>query len=342
MTTTAMLDEPAAKTSLPTDSGDGELLSLVIPVLNERDSLEPLFAEIAEVAVANHLRIEVVFVDDGSTDGSWTIIEKLAASDPRVHGIRFRRNFGKAAALAAGFKAAQGKSVMTLDADLQDDPREIPGFLIALGNGLDVVSGWKKVRHDPWHKVWPSRLFNTMVGAVTGVWLHDHNCGMKAYRAEVFHEVRLYGELHRFIPVLAESRGFKVGELVINHRQRKFGRSKYGFRRFAKGFLDLLTVKFLTGFGHRPQHLLGNFGLIPMGIGLLGMFFLAINAAVRLASEHTVGASTTTQIVIAILSVGLLLFGAQLAIAGLIAELIVDRGPDDLDPYCVAERTQLR
>ena len=318
---------------------DAELISLVIPVLNERESLEPLHREIGEVAAANNLRIEIVFVDDGSTDGSWKLIEKLGAADPRVRGIRFRRNFGKAAALSAGFKAAAGKSIMTLDADLQDDPHEIPRFLAALGEGLDVVSGWKKVRHDPWHKVWPSRLFNGMVGAVTGVWLHDHNCGMKAYRAEVFQEVRLYGELHRFIPVLAESRGFKVGELVINHRQRKFGHSKYGIRRFFKGFLDLLTVKFLTGFGHRPQHLLGNFGLIPVALGIFGMLFLAVNAIVRLASEHTVGASTTTQIVIAILSVGLLLFGAQLAIAGLIAELIVDRGQDDVQQYSVAERT---
>ena len=318
---------------------DAKLISLVIPVLNERESLEPLHREIGEVAAANNLRIEIVFVDDGSTDGSWKLIEKLGAADPRVRGIRFRRNFGKAAALSAGFKAAAGKSIMTLDADLQDDPHEIPRFLAALGEGLDVVSGWKKVRHDPWHKVWPSRLFNGMVGAVTGVWLHDHNCGMKAYRAEVFQEVRLYGELHRFIPVLAESRGFKVGELVINHRQRKFGHSKYGIRRFFKGFLDLLTVKFLTGFGHRPQHLLGNFGLIPVALGIFGMLFLAVNAIVRLASEHTVGASTTTQIVIAILSVGLLLFGAQLAIAGLIAELIVDRGQDDVQQYSVSERT---
>jgi glycosyltransferase involved in cell wall biosynthesis len=338
MNSTAILAPPAAK-ALPPEAVEGKLLSLVIPVLNERESLEPLFAEIAAVAAANRLNLEVIFVDDGSTDGSWTTIEKLAASDPRVRGVRFRRNFGKAAALAAGFKAALGKSIMTLDADLQDDPHEIPRFIAALGEGLDVVSGWKKVRHDPWHKVWPSRLFNAMVGAVTGVWLHDHNCGMKAYRAEVFQEVRLYGELHRFIPVLAESRGFKIGELVINHRQRKFGHSKYGVRRFAKGFLDLLTVKFLTGFGHRPQHLLGNFGLIPVGLGVLGMLFLAINAIVRLASDHSVGASSTTQIVIAIISVGLLLFGAQLAIAGLIAELIVDRGPDDLDPYCIAERT---
>lgn len=324
---------------IPLLIADAELISLVIPVLNERESLEPLHREIGEVAAANNLRIEIVFVDDGSTDGSWKVIEQLGAADPRVRGIRFRRNFGKAAALSAGFKAAAGKSIMTLDADLQDDPHEIPRFLAALGEGLDVVSGWKKVRHDPWHKVWPSRLFNGMVGAVTGVWLHDHNCGMKAYRAEVFQEVRLYGELHRFIPVLAESRGFKVGELVINHRQRKFGHSKYGIRRFFKGFLDLLTVKFLTGFGHRPQHLLGNFGLIPVALGIFGMLFLAVNAIVRLASEHTVGASTTTQIVIAILSVGLLLFGAQLAIAGLIAELIVDRGQDDVQQYSVAERT---
>lgn len=315
------------------------LVSLVIPVLNEHESLAALHAEIAEVAAANGLRVEIIFVDDGSSDGSWKVIEKLAAADPRVRGIRFRRNFGKAAALAAGFKSASGTSILTLDADLQDDPHEIPRFLEALREGRDVVSGWKKIRHDPWHKVWPSRLFNAMVGAVTGVWLHDHNCGMKAYRAEVMQEVRLYGELHRFIPVLAEARGFKVGELIINHRHRKYGRSKYGVRRFAKGFLDLLTVKFLTGFGHRPQHLLGNFGLFPVAFGILGMLFLGINAIIRLASDHTVGASTTTQIVIAILSVGLLLFGAQLAIAGLIAELIVDRGPDDLEPYCIAERT---
>jgi dolichol-phosphate mannosyltransferase len=337
---TTLLEDAAAPSHSPAATGEAELLSLVIPVFNEKESLEPLFAEIAEVASANRLRIEVIFVDDGSTDGSWKTIKRIAAADERVKAIRFRRNFGKAAALAAGFKAAAGKSIMTLDADLQDDPHEIPRFLTELRNGLDVVSGWKKLRHDPWHKVWPSRVFNGMVGVVTGVRLHDHNCGMKAYRAEVLREVRLYGELHRFVPVLAAARGFKVGELVINHRQRKFGYSKYGIRRFAKGFLDLLTVKFLTGFGHRPQHLLGNFGLFPVGLGIVGMLLLAVNAIVRIASDHTVGASSTTQIVVAIISVGLLLFGAQLAIAGLIAELIVDRGPDDLAPYCIAETLQ--
>lgn len=320
----------------PSPPAAPELLTLVIPVLNERESLGPLHAEISEVAAKLDRPIEIVFIDDGSTDGSWAIILKLAESDPRVRGIRFRRNFGKAAALAAGFRAANGAAVVTLDADLQDDPHEISNFLAALRN-KDVVSGWKKVRHDPWHKVLPSRVFNAMVSRLTGVPLHDHNCGMKAYRREVFSEVRLYGELHRFIPVLAAARGFTVGELVIQHRARKFGHSKYGVRRFAKGFLDLVTVKFLTGFGHRPQHLLGNFGLLPIGIGFFGLFLLAANAVVRILSDHTVGGSALTQIVVAVLSVGLLLFGAQLVIAGLLAELIVDRGPEDLEPYCVAE-----
>lgn len=315
-----------------------DLLTLVIPVLNEQDSLGPLHAEISEVAETLGGPVEVVFVDDGSTDGSWAKIAELAAADRRVRGIRFRRNFGKAAALAAGFADANGAAVVTLDADLQDDPHEIPRFLDALRE-KDVVSGWKKVRHDPWHKVLPSRVFNAMVSWLTSVPLHDHNCGMKGYRRAVFGEVKLYGELHRFIPVLAAARGFTVGELVIQHRARKFGYSKYGFRRFAKGFLDLVTVKFLTGFGHRPQHLLGNFGLFPIGVGFFGLFLLAVNAVVRLVSDHSQGAGPNTQVVVSILSVGLLLFGAQLVIAGLLAELIVDRGPDDLRPYTVSETT---
>ncbi len=165
---------------------------------------------------------------------------------------------------------------MTLDADLQDDPREIPRFLTAISTGLDVVSGWKKVRHDPWHKVFPSRVFNWLVSRLTGVSLHDHNCGMKCYRREVFKEVRLYGELHRFVPVLAAARGFRVGEITIAHRPRRFGRSKYGMRRFVTGFLDLLTVKFLTGFGQRPQHLLGAVGLLCFFLGGLELLYLTV------------------------------------------------------------------
>jgi len=234
------------------------MISVVVPVFNEAESLEALHAELVEVGRANNLQMNIVFVDDGSTDGSWQIIRRLAAENPRVRGLRFRTNFGKAAALNAGFALARDPLVMTLDADLQDDPHEIPRFLEQMEQGFDVVSGWKKVRHDPWHKVWPSRVFNWMVSRLTGVKLHDHNCGMKCYRREVLDEVRLYGELHRFVPVLAAARGFRVGELVIHHRPRQFGRSKYGVSRFIKGFLDLLTVKFLTGFGQRPQHLLGG------------------------------------------------------------------------------------
>src|SRR5262245_85789 len=194
------------------------MISVVIPVFNEEESLAILYEEIARSAVAANLQVEVLFIDDGSTDNSWQRIRTLSEQHHDVHGIRFRRNFGKAAALSAGFAAARGDIIMTLDADLQDDPAEIPKFLARLNEGYDVISGWKQTRLDPWHKTWPSWVFNGMVSWLTGVKLHDHNCGMKCYRAEVFREIRLYGELHRFIPVLAEARGFKVAELAINHR----------------------------------------------------------------------------------------------------------------------------
>src|SRR5437660_4641446 len=250
------------------------MITAVIPVYNECESLEPLHGEIVYTAEQNDLDIEILFVDDGSTDGSWLAIAEMAKKDVRVRGIRLRRNFGKAAALSAGFRAARGDVIITMDSDLQDAPQEIPRFLTALENGLDVVSGWKRVRNDPWHKVWPSRVFNVFVSWLTGVPLHDHNCGMKCYRAEVFREIRLYGELHRFIPVLAASRGFRVGEMEINHRPRRFGHSKYGARRFIKGFLDLLTVKFLTGYGQRPQHFLGTIGFLSCLLGGLGIVYL--------------------------------------------------------------------
>jgi glycosyltransferase involved in cell wall biosynthesis len=323
------------------------VISVVIPVCNEADSLLPLFAEIAEVARREVLDLEILFVDDGSTDGSWKVIGELAKQDPRVHGIRFRRNFGKAAALSAGFHAARGDVILTLDADLQDDPAEIPRFLAALegpdpteagGNGaLDVVSGWKRVRRDPWHKVWPSRVFNAMVSWVTSVRLHDHNCGMKCYRAEVFQEIRLYGELHRFIPVLAAARGYRVGEIAINHRPRKFGRSKYGVRRFIKGFLDLLTVKFLTGFGQRPQHLLGSLGLVSFLLGSLGLVYLGISWIIRL--WYPEWSDPLHQRPLLIYCVAALLLGAQMMSIGFLAELITAYQSRDEDAYSIAERT---
>ncbi|HUY35522.1 MAG TPA: glycosyltransferase family 2 protein [Pirellulales bacterium] len=317
------------------------MLSIVIPVYNEAESLETLCRELDEVARAEGYELQVIFVDDGSTDGSWQAIRRLAAADPRVRGIRFRRNFGKAAALAAGFAAARGELVMTLDADLQDDPAEIPNFLARVGEDLDVVSGWKQVRHDPWHKVWPSRVFNGMVSRLTGVRLHDHNCGMKCYRREVLAEVRLYGELHRFVPVLAHARGFRVGEIAISHRPRRFGRSKYGVGRFVKGFLDLLTVKFLTGFGQRPQHALGAVGLGFFVLGGLGLGYLTIYWIVsQMRPEWNLVPLHDRPAVL--YSLGALLLGGQLMSIGFLAELIIAYQGRDSDTYSIAEETPSR
>ncbi len=316
------------------------MISVVIPVYNEKESLAPLLGEIAEIARQAPVELEVLFVDDGSRDGSWTLITDLARKHDWVHGIRLRRNFGKAAALSAGFHAAHGDLILTMDADLQDDPREIPAFVAALQKGLDVVSGWKRVRHDPWHKVWPSRVFNSVVSQMTGVRLHDHNCGMKGYRSEVFREVRLYGELHRFIPVLAAARGFTIGEIVIQHRPRRFGRSKYGVRRFIKGFLDLLTVKFLTGFGQRPQHLLGTIGLISFLAGSVGLAYLAVTWFINWWLPSTFLPLHERPLLI--YSVAALLLGAQMMSIGFLAELITAYQSRDEDSYSIAERTEVR
>ena len=323
------------------DPGDPQMISLVIPVYNERESLVALHAEISEVAAKLTEHVEIIFVDDGSKDDSWQLVCDLASKDERIRGIKFRRNFGKAAALAAGFAAAKGGVIITMDADLQDDPHEIPHFLEKLRGGLDVVSGWKKVRHDPWHKVIPSRVFNKFLSVLTGVHLHDHNCGMKAYRAEALHEVHLYGEMHRFVPVLAFARGFKVGELVIQHRARKFGSSKYGWKRFIKGALDVITVRLLTGFGRRPQHFIGAWGLGFASAGMLGFFLLLVNLLVR-QFEADAGAGPLTQLVTLICCVGLGLLGAQCVLTGLVCETIVARKWLDNDPYSVAERTDGR
>ena len=314
------------------------MISFVIPVYNEEESLAILHAEIADHCRATEQPFEIVFVDDGSKDGSWPLVRKLAEADPRVRGIRFRRNFGKAAALSAGFSAAKGDIIFTLDADLQDDPAEVPQFLKVLEAGHDVVSGWKKIRHDPWHKTMPSRVFNGLVSWVTGVRLHDHNCGFKCYRAEIFKEVRLYGELHRFIPVLAAARGFRVGEVVVNHRPRKFGKSKYGVRRFIKGFLDLLTVKFLTGFGQRPQHMLGSIGLLSFLAGNLGLLYLAVTWVIRLWQPDSFERLHERPLLI--YSATALLLGAQMMSIGFLAELITAYMSRDQDSYSVAERTK--
>ena len=311
------------------------MISIVIPVYNEKDSLALLHGEIERVARQAKLEIETVFVDDGSRDGSWDVIRELAQRHPNVRAIRFRRNFGKAAALSAGFAAAKGTIVVTMDADLQDDPAEIPRFLEALATGLDVVSGWKQTRYDPWHKVFPSRVFNALVSRLTGVRLHDHNCGMKAYRAVVLREIRLYGEMHRFIPVLAASRGFRVGEIVIHHRPRRFGASKYGVKRFVKGFLDLLTVRFLTRYRQRPQHFLGGVGLLFLVLAGFGLSYQALCGLLPWINDAW--SMPLAGFPWLPLSLTALILGVQILSVGFLAELVVANTARKQDAYAVAE-----
>ena len=312
-----------------------ELITIVIPLLDESESLEELGNALLAVAARHGLCLEVIFVDDGSQDGSWETIRRLAAADPRVRGIRFRRNFGKAAALAAGFEAARGSVVLQMDADLQDDPAEIPNFLAKLEEGFDVVNGWKRVRKDPWHKVWPSRVFNWLVSRLTGLKLHDHNCGLKCFRAEVVKELHLYGELHRFIPVMAYARGYRVTELPIEHHSRRYGRSKYTFDRFGKGLLDVFTVVFLTVFRQRPLHLLGGIGLPAFLLGAAGLFYLAVCWVLARFHVHGFGPIGTRPLLI--YSLACLMLGFQLLAIGFLGELVASQDIRNEHKYSIAE-----
>jgi dolichol-phosphate mannosyltransferase len=313
------------------------MLSVVIPVCNEEASLAQLHAELDEVARGHDYDMEIVLVDDGSTDGTWQQIEQLTGLDPRVRGIRLRRNFGKAAALRAAFDTVRGDIVFTLDGDLQDDPAEIPRFLEEMSGEVDLVSGWKKQRHDPWHKVLPSRVFNWLVSRMTGVRLHDHNCGFKCYRREVLADVTLYGEMHRFVPVLAAARGWKIGEIVVNHRPRRHGRSKYGVGRIVRGFLDLLTVYFVTGFGHRPLHFLGAGGLLCFLIGGAGLTILsALWVITRI--DPFVGEVHLHEKAVFYYCIVAVLLGAQLMSMGFLAELLTAYFGRDIQPYSIRER----
>jgi dolichol-phosphate mannosyltransferase len=323
------------------------MISVVVPVHDEEGSLEELSRQIAAVGTVDGHAIEVIFVDDGSRDDSWNVIEQLSQTHG-VTGVRLRRNFGKAAALMAGIGHAKGDFIITMDADLQDDPAEIPQLYQALQAGgpigkkgrvapFDIISGWKKDRHDPWHKVFPSRVFNGMVSWLTGVHLHDHNCGLKIYRAEVFREVRLYGELHRFVPVLAGARGFRTGEMVVRHRPRTSGSSKYGFTRFFKGFIDLLTVKFLTGFGGRPKHLLGGLGLAIMAFGMIALMWLGGIWIARIFDPNL--GDPLHKRPMLVLAVTAVLVGVQLVSLGLLAELLVFTRNQPPLPYSVQQTT---
>jgi len=258
------------------DKAELPQISLVIPLLNESESLAELIKRIHD-AVSDHYHYEIIFVDDGSTDDSWDVIKNLAQDRDYIHGIKFRRNYGKSTALQKGFERARGNYVVTMDADLQDDPFEIPEMITMLKEGYELVSGWKKQRYDPITKTIPSRFFNFVTSLVTGIKLHDFNCGLKAYRKEVLDSIYLYGEMHRYVPLLANWEGFdKIGEKVVHHHPRKYGESKFGISRFIKGFLDLVTLVFVNTFNQRPMHFFGTLGTLFLGIGGIITVYLAI------------------------------------------------------------------
>ena len=292
------------------------MISIVIPLHNEERSIALLYDELQAALEPLGQEWEAVFVDDGSVDGSFAALTRLHDANENVRVVRLRRNFGKAAALAAGFSQAHGETVVTIDADLQDDPAEIPRLLVKLDEGFDLVSGWKTRRRDPLRRRVLSRIFNWVTGRMSGLRLHDMNCGLKAYRAEVVRGMPLYGELHRFIPVLAQYRGFRVAELPVNHRPREHGRSRYGVERYIRGFLDLLTVSFIGRYRHRPLHLFGGLGLI---LGLFGVAILVYLTVVK-ALGHAIGERPLLTLGVLLVVVGLQFFSL-----GLISEMLTSQ-----------------
>jgi glycosyltransferase involved in cell wall biosynthesis len=307
-------------------------VSIVVPVMNETDTIGPLAEQIFATSAASERFVleEIRFIDDGSIDATWPAILDAARRDARVQGVRLRRNFGKATALQIGVAEASGDVIVTMDGDLQDDPAELPRFVEAIESGLDVVSGWKRSRQDPLGKTLPSRVFNWITARASGIPLHDFNCGYKAYRREVFDAVHLYGELHRFVPVLAHAYGYRVGEIDVTHHPRRFGRSKYGARRFLRGLLDLFTVFALTRYARKPGHLFGAGGLLLGAIGGIILAWLSIEWLGGAAIGHRP---------LLLLGVLLVLVGVQLLMFGLLAELMISRDRDSAGSVLVRERS---
>jgi glycosyltransferase involved in cell wall biosynthesis len=302
-------------------------LSIVMPVLNERDSLPGLFDELRNICSSLGRSWEAVVVDDGSTDGSWGVLESLAQAHPELTAVRLRRNFGKSAALAVGFAHSRGELVVTLDGDGQDDPAEIPALLRELNRENDLVSGWKRERRDSLPRRWASRMFNLATSRLSGVPMHDVNCGLKAYRGDCARSLELYGELHRFTPVLAAQQGWRVSELPVHHRPRRHGRSRFGFERYARGLLDLITVVFMGRYQNRPLHLFGGIGLILMMVGIgIGIYLTVIK----------IGGAAIGQRPLLFLGVLLIVVGLQLGTLGLLGQMLavtrreVSRGEADV------------
>ncbi len=312
-------------------------LSIIIPLLNEEESLPELYTWLAKVMVENNFSYEVIFIDDGSNDNSWKIIEKLSTENTEVKGIRFQKNYGKSQALHAGFAMAKGDVIITMDADLQDNPEEIPSmYKMIVDEGFDLVSGWKKKRYDSViSKNLPSKVFNFAARKTSGVKLHDFNCGLKAYKNEVIKSIEVTGEMHRYIPVLAKNAGFKkITEKPVLHQARKYGTTKFGMERFARGFLDLITIWFISRFGKRPMHLFGTWGAIMLFVGFLLALYLGIdklflNPSGRLITERP-------QLYIALTA---MILGSQFFLAGFLGELIL-RSKKDSSRYIIKEKTE--
>jgi len=310
-------------------------ISVVVPLFNEEESLPELFAWIKRVMQANNFSYEVIMADDGSNDNSWSIIEKLKAENPEIKGIKFRRNYGKSAALYEGFNVAQGNVIITMDADLQDSPDEIPElYRMIVEDGFDIVSGWKKNRKDSFIKNKTSKVYNGVSRMVTGLKLHDMNCGLKAYKLTVIKSIEVYGEMHRYIPVLAKQAGFiKIGEKVVSHQERKYGVTKFGLERFVNGFLDLMSITFITKFGKRPMHFFGVWGTIMFIIGgFIALWLIGVKVYVSWFT-NTVARDVTNQPLF-YLSLTLTIIGTQLFLAGFLGELI-SRSSSDRNKYII-------
>lgn len=297
-------------------------ISITIPLLNEKESLPELTQWIVDVMKKNDFTYEIIFVDDGSTDGSWEVIEELAANNSNVIGIKFRRNYGKSAALNTAFEVCRGDVVITMDADLQDSPDEIPGlYKMIVDDKFDLVSGWKKKRYDPVSKTIPTKLYNWATRKVSGIKLHDFNCGLKAYRNEVVKSIEVYGEMHRYIPVIAKWNGFpKIGEKVVQHRKRKYGKTKFGLERFVNGLLDLMSISFVGKFGKKPMHFFGTFGMLMFILGLISVFVIGIQKGYYL--YHGIKAERITESPYFYFAITAMMMGTMLFLAGFLAELI--------------------
>lgn len=312
-------------------------ISVVVPLFNESESLPELEAWIRKVLQNGGLSYEIIFIDDGSNDGSWDVVRKLASENPDVRGISFRRNYGKSAALYCGFDAARGNVVITMDADLQDSPDEIPElYRMITEDGYDLVSGWKKQRHDPIGKRWPSKLFNATARAMSGIHLHDFNCGLKAYRNKVVKSIEVYGEMHRYIPILAQNAGFtRIGEKVVHHRARKYGHSKFGWERAIKGYLDLISVMFMSHFGRSPMYFFGGLGTIMFMFGFIAVIVIIAQKLYR--QSHDMIFRPVTDQPLFFLCLLAVVLGVLLFLAGFLGELI-NRNSTDRNRYLIDER----